>query len=159
MDGLQGLFLLWHLLVQSPNINIDAPFHVPGTVLGTSDTPSEQDREGSSLVGLTAWYLPLQLPEEGGPSGGHSGGGWTTGHWLRLRDTCPFLPVILRACSEWEQMPGTDDVTLCTVRAVPGWLLEPCVLGETRSVSGYFSPVGMAVPRCPSDSETLALGT
>lgn len=34
-DGLQGSFLLWHLLVQSMNVNTDYAPTLPGTVLGT----------------------------------------------------------------------------------------------------------------------------
>ena len=72
--------MLWHLFVLPPSIHTDAPSGhwapegVLGTVLDTRDTPSKQSRGGPALLGLTAWYPPLQLPDEGGPAPGHSRG-------------------------------------------------------------------------------------
>lgn len=76
---------------------------------------------------------------------------------MRLIDKHPFLLVILRACSQWEQTPETDDVTLPRRDVAPGIAL--LFMGRWVSDSGQFSSVGMAVPGCPSDSKTLALGT
>lgn len=107
-------------------------------------------------MGFTAWHLQSQLPEERGLEGGRSGDG-PPDTWMRTIDKRPFLLVILRACSEWERTPETDDVTLPHLDAAPGIAL--LFMGRWASDSGWFSSVGMAVPECPSDSKTRALGT
>ena len=121
-----------------------------GTVLGTRDTPSKQSRGGPALLGLTAWYPPLQLPDEGGPAAGHSRGrprdtGWGWDRCLSFH--CP------QVCSEWEQMPGW-----CHSAALWGRLLaDPWSPASMESVSGHFGPVGVTAPWCCSGDTGVSL--
>lgn len=98
-----------------------------GTVLGTRDTASKQGREDLALLGLTAWYPPLQLLMKAvlpvaAPGADH----WTPA----AAETGVLLSIVLRSALSRSRCQGQMVSPGHTVRAAAGWPLQPRVHGE-----------------------------
>lgn len=142
MGGLQGSLLLWPLLRQWTwilTIHLCAWLHSRHQGC-TSEPDREAQLQWCSQLGtcycscLRKEILRVAVPE--------------ADHWtLDEKDRCPFLPVVLRVCSEWEQTPGTDDVTLAH-HEYSSWN-SPAAHGEVGEYIWAFQPSRCGCPWMP----------